>query len=263
MPSSLTPYNGDSVAGKIRLFPVAAATKLHTGILVMVDATGNLTAAAATGGVRVVGRLVTDVDNSSGAAGALYAEVESGVFEFENKSGDSLGIADVQGNVYVDDEFTVRRTPGTSLVAGKLWGFHPDSGKPLVDTRVPGMGTVRELSMDVPTAANTTATLTAAALLGGLITSTAATNPSLLTLPLATAIDTAAPNMKVGEYFDFHLINTGTGATNDVTLQVNTGVTIVGNPTVGALTDATTISGSGHFRVRKSAASTYVVYRLA
>jgi hypothetical protein len=49
----------------------------------------------------------------------------------------------------------------------------------------------------------------------------------------------------------------------DATLTVNTDVTIVGNPTVGALTDATIISGSGTFRARYTGGVTFIVYRLA
>lgn len=67
----------------------------------------------------------------------------------------------------------------------------------------------------------------------------------------------------VGDAFEWTLINTGTGASDDATITVNTDVTIVGNPTVGALTDATIIPGSGTFIVKKTAANTFVVYRKA
>lgn len=114
-----------------------------------------------------------------------------------------------------------------------------------------------------PTAANATATLTANALITGIITSTGATGPTLLTLPLGTALDTALPAMRVGGSLEFTIINTGTGAANDVTLVANTGVTIIGNPTVGALTDGTIIQGSGRFQLKKTGTATYEVYRLS
>lgn len=113
-----------------------------------------------------------------------------------------------------------------------------------------------------PAAKTVTAVLTAANLTAGIVTTTGATAPSEHQLPTGTALD-AELTLNVGESFDFVLINTGTGASDDATITVNTGVTIVGNPTVGALTDATIISGSGTFRVRKTAAATYVVYRLS
>ena len=115
----------------------------------------------------------------------------------------------------------------------------------------------------VPAAKTATAAISAAELVAGLITTTGVTGPSVHQLPTGTLIDAANPGIATGDSFDFHLINTGTGASDDATITVNTDVTIVGNPTVGALTDATIIVGSGHFRARRSAANTYVVYRLA
>jgi hypothetical protein len=44
---------------------------------------------------------------------------------------------------------------------------------------------------------------------------------------------------------------------------VNTDVTIVGNATIGSLTDATIISGSGRFRARYTGGVTWIVYRLS
>lgn len=114
-----------------------------------------------------------------------------------------------------------------------------------------------------PAAKTVTAAISAAELVGGLITTTGATGPSVHQLPTGTEIDAALSGIATGDSFDFTLINTGTGASDDATITVNTDVTIVGNPTVGALTDATIISGSGTFRARRTAANTYVVYRLA
>lgn len=115
----------------------------------------------------------------------------------------------------------------------------------------------------VPAAKTVTAAISAAELVAGLITTTGVTGPSVHQLPTGTLIDAEIPGIATGDYFDFTLINTGVGASDDATITVNTDVTIVGNPTVGALTDATIISGSGTFRARRSAANAYVVYRLS
>ncbi len=115
----------------------------------------------------------------------------------------------------------------------------------------------------VPAAKTVTAAITAAELVAGLITTTGVTAPSVHQLPTGALIDAELPGMAVDDAFDFHVINTGTGASDDATVTVNTGVTIVGSPTVGAITDATIISGSGNFRARKTATATYVIYRLA
>ena len=71
------------------------------------------------------------------------------------------------------------------------------------------------------------------------------------------------PGIAVGDCWDWSMINTGTGASDDATITVNTDHTIIGNPTVGALTDATIISGSARFRTRYTAANTFVTYRMA
>ncbi len=113
-----------------------------------------------------------------------------------------------------------------------------------------------------PAAKTVTAAITAAELVAGLITTTGATGPSIHQLPTGTLIDAELPGIATGDSFDFSIINTGVGASDDATITVNTDVTIVGNPTVGALTDATIIVGSGLFRARRSGANTYVVYRI-
>ena len=115
----------------------------------------------------------------------------------------------------------------------------------------------------VPTAKTVTAAITAAELAGGIVTTTGVTAPSIHQLPTGTLLAAEFPGIAVGDSFDFHVINTGTGITDDATITVNTDVTIVGNPTIGSLTDATIISGSGTFRARYSAANTFVVYRIA
>jgi len=102
-----------------------------------------------------------------------------------------------------------------------------------------------------PATANATATLTAAQLLGGLITSTTAA-AVVGTLPTGTLLDAAA-SLGVDEAFDWSVINTG--ATNTFTVAAGTGHTVVGNMVVAA-------SSSGRFRSRKTAASTFVTYRI-
>ena len=114
-----------------------------------------------------------------------------------------------------------------------------------------------------PTAKTVTSAISAAELLTGIITSTGATGPSVHQLPTGTALAAAITGIAVGDSFDWSLINTGTGASDDAVVSANTDHTIVGNGTVGALTDATIISGSGRFRTRYTAANTFVTYRLA
>lgn len=101
-----------------------------------------------------------------------------------------------------------------------------------------------------PTSKAAAATLTAAELLTKIIQYTGAA--AALTFPLATAMDAALPTLAVDQGVEFAVINTGTGA---ATMTANTGVTIVG---AAAVTNGT----SSRWVLRKSAASTYIAYRL-
>lgn len=114
-----------------------------------------------------------------------------------------------------------------------------------------------------PTAKTVTAAITAAELATGIITTTGATGPSVHQLPTGTLLLAEFPGAAAGDAFDFSVINTGTGASDDATITVNTDVTIVGNATIGSLTDATIISGSGRFRARYTGGVTWIVYRLS
>ena len=110
----------------------------------------------------------------------------------------------------------------------------------------------REATLQVtPVAVNVTGTLTAANLLAGIITSTTAAAVTG-TLPTGALLD-AASDFAIDEGFDWVVINTG--ATNAFTIAVGTNHTIVGSATVA-------LSSSGNFRTRKTAAGTFVTYRI-
>lgn len=117
----------------------------------------------------------------------------------------------------------------TYIITGTLWQYAPG-----------------------PTSKAAAATLTVAELKTGIINTTGTTYT--VTLPTGTAIDagfTGAPTTNIG--FDFYVVNTAAGI---ITIAVNTGVT-----SLGTLTVATGVSA--HFRLRRTAANTYVVYRLS
>lgn len=101
-----------------------------------------------------------------------------------------------------------------------------------------------------PNAFNTTGTLTEAQLLGGIITSTTAAAVAA-TVPTGTLLDAAA-GLLVDEAFDVTFIATGANA---LTLTAAAGITIVGAAAVATAT-------SGTFRFRKTAANTFVAYRV-
>ena len=106
-----------------------------------------------------------------------------------------------------------------------------------------------------PTALAATATLTVAQLLTGIVT-TSGTVAITLTLPTGTLSDAGivAPALPQGGCFDWAVINTGTSA-GAVTLAAGTGHTLVGGASVA-------IGTSAGFRTRKTAANTFVTYRM-
>ena len=106
-----------------------------------------------------------------------------------------------------------------------------------------------------PTAISATATLTVAQLLSAIITASG-TTAKTLTLPTGTLTDAgvASPALPVNGCFDWAVINTGTSS-GAVTVAAGTGHTLVGSATIA-------IATSAGFRTRKTAANTFVTYRL-
>ncbi|WP_097303828.1 hypothetical protein [Pseudomonas chlororaphis] len=102
-----------------------------------------------------------------------------------------------------------------------------------------------------PVALNATGAITAAAILGGIVTSTTAAAVAG-TVPTGAVMD-AATEMAINDSVDWSVINTGG---NTFTVTAATGHTLVGVAAVVTVT-------SGLFRTRKTAADTFVTYRLS
>ena len=123
-----------------------------------------------------------------------------------------------------------------------------------------GDGNVNEIRLGysaAPQTATSTATLTAAQILGSVLVANPSTSAATYTLPTAAAIDTALNNAKVGSTFDLSIVNIGTSS-GTVTLSMGTGVTDGGNAAV-----AVAITSSAMFRFRKTADGAYTVYKIA
>lgn len=101
-------------------------------------------------------------------------------------------------------------------------------------------------------ALNATGTLTFELCVSGVVTSTTAAAVTA-TLDTGAVLDTKT-SLQVGEGFDWSVINTG--GTNAFTVTASSGHTIVGGGAVAA-------NNSGAFRTVRTAAATYVTYRLA
>lgn len=102
-----------------------------------------------------------------------------------------------------------------------------------------------------PGVLNATGALTAALILAGIVTSTTGAAVAA-TLDTGTVMD-AALTMAVGDAFDWSVVNTGG---NTFTVTAAAGHTIVGVTAVVTVTSA-------RFRTTKTAANTFITYRLS
>lgn len=109
----------------------------------------------------------------------------------------------------------------------------------------------------VPATATSTATLTAAQVVAGMIVANPSTTAATYTLPTAALIDAALPSTVAGHTFDLFIVNIGT-STGTVTLALGAGVTDGGNAVV-----VNPVQASSHFRFRKTAAGAWTVYKIA
>lgn len=102
-------------------FPVKGSTKIWKGSQVVLSAGYAKPGAAATGLI-AVGRAKKTVDNSSGGDGALWIEVEEGIFKWGNNAAgsDAVVAADVGATVYIEDDYNVCHTGTGKSAAGKV-----------------------------------------------------------------------------------------------------------------------------------------------
>lgn len=104
--------------GRRHNYPVAAATTIYAGGLTAVNAAGDLVPAAATAGLRVVGRSNDQVVNA-GAAGVKRCDVDVGVFgPYKNLASHLVTVAMIGSPCYVEDDQTVSCDQVKQIVAG-------------------------------------------------------------------------------------------------------------------------------------------------
>ena len=150
----------------------------------------------------------------------------------------------VENTTYVSAAFT--NATSVTIQAGASGATYAVGTDPVVsdDGKFQLQGT--------PGVLNATGALTAAMILSGIVTSTTAAAVAG-TLPTGAVLD-AASEFAIGDSFDWSVIATGANAFT-VTAAA-TGHTIVGTAAVATVT-------SGAWRTRKTAAETFVSYRLS
>lgn len=149
----------------------------------------------------------------------------------------------VENTTYVSSAFT--NATNVTIQAGASGATYAVGTDPVVsdDGKFQLQGT--------PGVLNATGALTAAMILSGIVTSTTAAAVAG-TLPTGAVLD-AASEFAIGDSFDWSVIATGANAFT-VTAAA-TGHTIVGTAAVATVT-------SGAWRTRKTAAETFVSYRI-
>jgi hypothetical protein len=157
-------------------------------------------------------------------ASTINASVSSGIVQTADSSGQ------LQLQTSNSTALTIDTSQNTYIQAGVLWQYAP-----------------------APTSIAAVTTLSAAQVAASIINTTGTTYT--VTLPSGTQLDTyftGATATNVG--FDFYVVNTASG-----TITVAVGVS--GMTSVGTLTVATAVSA--YFRLRRTAANTYILYRLS
>jgi hypothetical protein len=172
-------------------------------------------------------------------------------------SGDSVGAIHFQGSdgtqfveagrveVVVDGSPGANDLPGRIVLSTSLDGASAATEK----WRVTNDG-VFCYNQETPIAKAGAATLTAAELKNGIIVHTNATNTNL-TFPTGTDIEASFAGVYTNMTCNVSIVAAGTGSS---VLQANTGITITGNAS---------IANAGTFAVRRTAANTYVAYRIS
>jgi hypothetical protein len=116
---------------------------------------------------------------------------------------------------------------------------------------------IEDVALPLQTATST-ASLTTAQVLNGMLVGSPSTTAATYTLPTVALVEAVMANAKVGSYFELIIINLGT-STGVITLAVGTGWTITGQATM----PTAAAGSSGTFRCVKTAAGAWTAYRVA
>ena len=152
----------------------------------------------------------------------------------------------VENTTYVSDAFT--NATSVTIQAGASGAYYSVGVAPDISNN----GNWQPQGAPANIADGGSMAATAANVLTGIITATPTASRDIQ-LPTGTNLDLAT-EWAIGDSFDFSVI---TLAAYALTLTVNTDVTIVGSAATAATSGA-----SARFRCRKTAANTFVVYRI-
>lgn len=101
------------------VLPIKAKTTIYQGSIVAIGADGYAIPGKKAASLKAAGRAEETVENT-GSDGDAVVRVSRGVFVFDNSStaANKVGIADVLGPCYIEDDHTVTKTATGASVAG-------------------------------------------------------------------------------------------------------------------------------------------------
>lgn len=123
-----------------------------------------------------------------------------------------------------------------------------------------GDGNLNEINLftqNTPATATSTATLTVAQLLSGILLGSPGSSAATYTLPTVALLEATLTNAKVGSSFDISVCNVDGSGSGVITLAVGTGWTAV-----GLLTVAATAGTSQMWRCYKTGSGAWTINRL-
>ena len=183
------------------------------------------------------------------------ADIQTGFVAFSNMTGAAInyGFRAENTAATANTAYGFYSAVNVSTGGGTTWAFY---GAGTAWSQFNGGVMLTEplwLNTPAVTSKSTTATLTGAELKTQIITCSGTSYT--LTLPTGTNLDAAFSGIPstTGVGFDFSVVNNASGT---ITIAVNTGISSSGTLTVAA-------GSSGMFRLRRSAANTYIVIRIA
>lgn len=130
------------------------------------------------------------------------------------------------------------------------------------------LGSLPLIAQSAPVAMTTSATITSAAILGGLITGNqGGAGAATYTMPTGAVFGPIADALYSGGWpndyaIEFSIVNISTVAAEIITVAGATGMTAVGNMVIAANQAAPATPPVAQFRLRKTAANTYSFYRV-
>ena len=101
------------------VLPVKAKTTIYQGSIVAIGADGYAIPGKKAASLKAAGRAEETIENTGGDGDAVV-RVKRGIFVFDNSAtaANKVGIADVLGPCYIEDDHTVTKTATGASVAG-------------------------------------------------------------------------------------------------------------------------------------------------